>query len=56
MKVASVLSINIKLESPVIVLPFKTDGSVTNECWVLNLGDFSVNTGPEVLKENLTNE
>jgi vacuolar protein sorting-associated protein 13A/C len=39
MKGTSTLSLNVQLESPVIVLPFKTDGSIVNECWVLNLGN-----------------
>ncbi|KAL4496109.1 hypothetical protein ABPG72_015531 [Tetrahymena utriculariae] len=50
---SSVLKLNVNLESPVIVLPFKTDGSLTNECWVLNLGNLSVNTVEDVLKPNL---
>ncbi|KAL4498677.1 hypothetical protein ABPG73_003474, partial [Tetrahymena malaccensis] len=50
---SSVLKLKVDLESPVIVLPFKTDGSLTNECWVLNLGNLSVNTVEDVLKPDL---
>ncbi|EAR90561.2 PH domain protein (macronuclear) [Tetrahymena thermophila SB210] len=53
MKNASVLKLKIDLESPVIVLPFKTDGSLTNECWVLNLGNLSVYTLEDILKPTL---
>lgn len=48
----SVMKLKIELSSPVIVLPFKTDGSMSNECWVLNLGKLSVNTVEDVLKPN----
>lgn len=50
---ASVLKLKVDLESPIIVLPFKTDGSLTNECWVLNLGNLSVYTVEDVLQPNL---
>lgn len=50
---SSVMKLKVELESPVIVLPFKTDGSLSNECWVLNLGNLSVYTLEDVLKPDL---
>ncbi|EGR30928.1 PH domain protein [Ichthyophthirius multifiliis] len=54
MKGTSTLALNVKLESPILVIPFKTDGSLMNECWIVNLGDLEVRTNPEVLRENMT--
>ena len=56
MKNESVMNLHVDLESPVIVLPFKTDGSLSNECWVLNLGNLNVKTVESVLKPNLSFE
>ena len=35
----SILKLDIHLGTPVIMVPFKHDGSVENECWIINLGD-----------------
>jgi vacuolar protein sorting-associated protein 13A/C len=56
MKNSSVLSLKVQLESPIIVLPFKTDGSLSNECWVLNLGNLGAHTVESVLQPNLSFE
>ena len=53
MKNPSLMTLNVHLESPVIVLPFKTDGSLTNECWVLDLGNLAVQTVESQLQPNL---
>jgi hypothetical protein len=40
----SIMKLDLHLESPIILLPLKHDGSELNETWVLNLGDLKVKT------------
>ena len=54
MKNSNVLKLNVKLQSPVIILPFLQDGNLSNECWVAYLGDLSVKTDERILKPNLS--
>jgi len=37
-------------------LPFKNDGSLSNECWVIKPGNLSVKTNEDILKANLSIE
>ncbi len=50
------MKLDLHLESPIILLPFKHDGSELNETWVLNLGDLKVKTNEKACKPNMTNE
>lgn len=47
------MKLNIDMDSPVFVLPFQTDGSLLNECWVFYFGNLLVNSLENVLKPNL---
>ena len=50
------MKISAVLASPVIILPFKHDGNLKNEAWVLRLGDLIVNTNEKILVPNLPPE
>ena len=50
----SVMWLDVHLASPIIVLPFKNDGSLRNEAWIINLGDLTVKSNPAILAENLS--
>lgn len=47
------MELDVHLESPIIVLPFKADGRLDNEAWILNLGDLTVKSNPAILKKDL---
>jgi len=49
----SVMKLMVYLASPVIVLPFKHNGKLENEAWVVKLGDLLVNTNDKILEPNL---
>eukprot|EP00347_Sterkiella_histriomuscorum_P000566 403375355 len=34
--------IKIEIASPIIILPFKKNNDINSECWVFNMGDFSI--------------
>ncbi|EAR98864.2 PH domain protein (macronuclear) [Tetrahymena thermophila SB210] len=53
MKNDTVLKFNLDLDSPVIVIPLKQNGMISNQAWVINLGNLKVNTIQDVLKPNL---
>ena len=46
----SILSLKVFLASPIIILPFKHDGNLKNEVWVLNLGNLSICSNEELIK------
>jgi vacuolar protein sorting-associated protein 13A/C len=52
----AVMWLDVRLASPIIVLPFKHDGSLSNEAWILNLGNLTVKTNPKILEKNLKPE
>lgn len=56
MESKSVLWLDVHLASPIIVLPFKNDGSLNNEAWILNLGDLKIKSDPKMLAENVAPE
>ncbi|KAL4505260.1 hypothetical protein ABPG72_016327 [Tetrahymena utriculariae] len=53
MKNDTVLKFNLDIDSPVIVIPLKSNGITSNEAWVVNLGNLKINTIEDVLKPNL---
>ncbi|KAL4462680.1 hypothetical protein ABPG74_000510 [Tetrahymena malaccensis] len=53
MKNDTVLKFNFDLDSPVIVIPLKSNGATSNEAWIVNLGNLKIETIEDVLKPNL---
>jgi len=45
--------IDMKLEGPVIIIPFLQNNDLESECWVLNLGDLNVTTKKPVTEDDL---
>lgn len=38
------VDVDIFIQCPEIVIPFKPDNNINNECWVFNMGRFSSKT------------
>ena len=56
MQNSPVLSVNIHLESPVIVIPFLPTGDPGSECWIMNLGNLDVKTNESILDASIKAE
>jgi hypothetical protein len=56
MQTQTIMKLNVKMETPYIILPFKHNDNLENECWLINLGNLMVQTGSHLLDKNVKPE
>ena len=56
MQAQAIIKINILMESPYIIVPFKHNNDPEVECWLFNLGTLVVKTNNKILDKNINKE